>query len=312
MCAGLRSCCQQLLPVTREASKVVLRAMSLAASPAVIKPPNVLVLQPQSAERDSGTFLLLKDGLSACLNPEKYIIYPLGLQDVLRTPWKENCSLLVVPSRLKLAPPQVYHEIASFVHGGGVLLSLEANVNVLLGFRLDQHLKPNDLIKVMHVCETEEGDSANRFHLLSISTIEDVDDVQFAQEIPFDPGVFRENLAYLTLPSDASPMHHSLELMEQSPDSTEAEFPRRIPCVQCVRFSKSGQALLSYVDLLSASHEGNDLSLLLHLKKDIEPRQVFLRSALRRVGLECTSEAIPELSHTYLVCSPEVTYDLGD
>ncbi len=287
--------------MSRESAVTALRAMSLAAFPTVIKPPNVLVLQPQHGA-DSG-YLRLKDSLSACLTPERYVIYPLGLDDALRTPWKENCSLLVVPSRLQLTPPQIYHEIASFVHGGGVLLSLEAAVNAILGFKINEHLEPNQLFDV-----TPVGGVSGRgnFHVLSVSTIAGVNDVQFAQELPQDPGVSRETLANLIcsdLSPPTSPMHQSSTLDVQSPG---AEDPVRIPCVQRVRFSKGGHALLSYVDLLSSVHEGGELSVLLQLKKGVESRQAFLRGVLEGVGLECASEAIPELSHTYLLCSSEV------
>ncbi len=281
------------------------RAMSLGAPPSAIKPPNVLVLQPQATPKDGSSFLSLKDSLTACLNPERYIIYPLGLDDALRTPWKENCSLLVVPSRLTLCPPQIYHEIASFVHSGGILLSLEAAINTILGFKFEGHIEPNNVFNVTPAGEEERRD----FTTLSVSTISSLDEVQFASEIPFDPGVSRENLAYLTPSSPTSsqvPLESSEQFNPRSDEANGAGGSEGLSCVQGVRFSKGGRALLSYIDLLSVTHEGTDLSSLLQLKKDVESQQEFLKGALRGVGLECSVEAMPQLSYTYLVCSAEV------
>ena len=76
-----------------------------AKAPAQVKPPNVLVLQ---SLKDSTTqeFSRIRDALESCLTPERYVVYPLGVDEVQqRSPWQDNCRLLLVLRMLSpLAP----------------------------------------------------------------------------------------------------------------------------------------------------------------------------------------------------------------
>ena len=261
------------------------RAMAQEAgpSPANIKPPNVLVLQPQGTKQGDHHFVHLKEGLASCLNQDRYVIYPLGLDDVLRTPWKENCSLFVVPSKLTITAPLAFKEIMSFVHNGGILLSMEASLNVGLGFKGHACLVLNHLYTAISDCGV-------RFHALGISPT-GMKDAQFAQEIMVDPAVSRNVLAHFEATSQ----------LDMSDLDTS-----NLPCVQKAILKNGGKAIISYIDLLSTTYEDADVSTLVQLKKDVESRHGFLRTALSGVGLECSLDKFPDLSHTYLVCSQKV------
>ena len=100
------------------------------------KPPNVLVL---SSEQHEETFSPVKECLAGCLDGERYAVYPLKTEEVSKTPWKENCCLLVVPPTLRTREAcnrAVLEEVESYIDGGGTLLSMNLETNSAFGFRL--------------------------------------------------------------------------------------------------------------------------------------------------------------------------------
>ena len=131
--------------------------VQVAKEHAQVKPPTVLVLQP---DKDSTTqeFSRIRDALESCLTPERYVVYPLGLEEVRQSsPWRDNCRLLIVPlrpspsaasehaqsipsdggddTRLHMSE-KILQEIASYVGRGGALLSMHPDVNRMLGLNL--------------------------------------------------------------------------------------------------------------------------------------------------------------------------------
>ena len=99
------------------------------------KPPNVLVLQHHSgvAEKNS-LFQSIKEELVSCLGSEKYVVYPLPVEDVSTTPWKDNCRLLVVPATTHVTSPHVFGEVLDFLaKRGSRLLSTNIALNAALG-----------------------------------------------------------------------------------------------------------------------------------------------------------------------------------
>ena len=102
----------------------------------------------------------MREALDACLTPERYVIYPLGFSEIQQSfPWQDNCRLLLVPPTSSIAtehaqssngdtgmqhyqdetmapciPDDILQEIASFVSKGGVLLSMNSELNRMLGF----------------------------------------------------------------------------------------------------------------------------------------------------------------------------------
>lgn len=260
--------------------------MAVAQHSTTVKPPNVLVLQPSGTKQDNSHFGHLREELSSCLNPERYVIYPLGMEEVLKVPWKENCSLLFVPSGIE-ASSRVYKEILSFVMNGGILLSMEGMLNSMLGFRMQIELKENQLCSL--VPAPGSSDERDRLQALAIATSDhSINDV-----LPEEAVVLREILAFLTDIQD---------VWVPSADT-------KIPCVQKCTLKAKGQALLSYVNLVPSPDPCSSLNIatLMQLKSGGEGRGSFLRAVLGGMGLECSSEGVPHLSHTYLICSDKVS-----
>ena len=294
------------------------------SSPVPVKPPNVLVLQPSSTkskkEGDSSSqqFSSLKEELLSCLNKERYVLYPLSVKDVLLTPWKENCSFLVLPCNVTAEAstvegvesswPDVLREVISYVHSGGVLLSMHSVLNTRLGFKPPSFLVWSHLCRVETSAHTASSRESIRFRTLTISAASD------STEKETNPPVSTEDVAFL-LPEDAeislshqlstSDFESGLELTDTSTDSSCIS--RQFPCIRKVKFEGGGQAILSYVDLFPEIHESLDVKTLVQVKEDTRDRTKFLRGLLGDIGLECGLEKVPDLTHTYLLCSEEVS-----
>jgi len=86
---------------------------------AMAKPPNILVLTRQTEVLENDLmFASTKEALTACLDKERYVMYPLGARDLFKVPSKENCSLLVVPTGTEsdACSPAVLREVKSYIH----------------------------------------------------------------------------------------------------------------------------------------------------------------------------------------------------
>ena len=299
------------------------------SSPVPVKPPNVLVLQPSSTkskkEGDSSSqqFSSLKKELLSCLNKERYVLYPLSVKDVLLTPWKENCSFLVIPCNVTAEAstvegvesswPDVLREMISYVHSGGVLLSMHSVLNTRLGFKPPSSLVWSHLCRVETSAHTASSGESIRFRTLTVSAASTFGSDSTEKEM--NPPVSIEDVAF-PLPEDSenSLLSHQLsttdfesgtELTDTSTDSSCIS--RQFPCIRKVKFEGGGQAILSYVDLFPEIHESLDVKTLVQVKEDTRDRTKFLRGLLGDIGLECGLEKVPDLTHTYLLCSEEVS-----
>lgn len=298
-----------------------------------VKPPNVLVLQSSysKTKEKEGPFSFLKESLASCLNQERYVLYNLSVEDVLLTPWKENCTLLVVPSSAMAATsteagkssesnwPKVLREIASYVQSGGVLLSMQSGLNELLGFNPPYPFIQNRLSLVATQLNSTTSRGNIQFHTLTISHVNSGSDLI---EKETHPPLSVEDVAFIVSDSSATSLPSNSQLQSLSVSNPSADpienattdvgnnsdcISQQFPCVQKLKFEGGGQAVLSYVELLPGIHESLDVGALMQVKKDTEDRAKFLQGILSAIGLECSVEQVPSLSHTYLLCSEEVS-----
>ncbi|KAM3934642.1 biotin--protein ligase [Leptodactylus fuscus] len=87
------------------------------------KPPNVLIYGgPTSQDRVQQ----VKDVLLQCFDPCRYVVYPLPEEQVLKTPWTDNCLLLVVVTDEPISP-QVHDLFISYMEIGGKILGLSSS-----------------------------------------------------------------------------------------------------------------------------------------------------------------------------------------
>lgn len=300
-----------------------------------MKPPNVLVLQSSysKTKEKEGPFSFLKESLASCLNQERYVLYNLSVEDVLLTPWKENCTLLVVPSSAMAATsteagkssesnwPKVLREIASYVQSGGALLSMQSGLNELLGFNPPYAFIQNRLSLVATQLNSTTSRGNIQFHTLTISHVNSGSDL-FENET--HPPLSVEDVAFIVSDSSETSPPSNSQLQSVSFSNSCADpienatihvdvgnnsdcISQQFPCVQKLKFEGGGQAILSYVELLPGIHESLDVGALMQVKKDTEDRAKFLQGILSAIGLECSVEQVPSLSHTYLLCSEEVS-----
>ena len=228
------------------------------------------------------------------------------------------------------------HEIVSYVRGGGMLLSMQEELNVQLGFKFQDLSSVSCLPNVRVLSESCITDSnfipsavsapfSEQYNSItfrapsiwngSITTsneIGQVESTELAKGLLESEVVSREDLAVFhdepfaeTVENYTSVTPTDIEHTDSIANSIAREDPTS-PCFQKVIFRSGGVAFLSYVDVLPPIHEESDVSKLVQLKRDTEIRTDFLRSVLSGAGLECSSASAPDLTHTYLVCSEKV------
>lgn len=333
----------------------------VAKERAQVKPPNVLVLQPH---KDSTTqeFSRIRDALESCLTPERYAVYPLGLEEVQQSsPWRDNCRLLIVPPRPSPSAAsehaqstasggdddirihmseKILQEIASYVGRGGALLSMHPDVNRTLGLDLSsemqlkyfQHGICNVAPKLKKSSESADKcelmDKFNALHISAFSSSnlteekQSHDQISGVEQTLENVIVSRDDLAVLT-PVETDAALEWLDTNTNQSNNTESEQISTTPqslqdleegvssesglvCVQRLELEQGGRAILSVVDLFPLVCQDLRVKALVWLKRGVEQRRRFLSSLLLSLGVECSEEKIPELTHTYLVCSAEV------
>ena len=79
-----------------------------------------------------------------------------------------------------------------------------------------------------------------------------------------------------------------------------------VPCVRKVVFKNDGRATQANVDLLPVLPTVIELESLMDLSRGVAQRKQLLSSLLSWFGMECSKEKLPDLSHTYLLCSDKV------
>ena len=170
-------------------------SVQVAKAHSHVKPPNVLVLQ-QRKDSTSEEFSRIREALDSCLTPERYVVYPLGIDEIQQSsPWQDNCRLLLVPpsateraqSGYDTGAPrmtEIFQEIASYVGMGGAILSMNTELNGILG--LDSFNKVQSKYCQHGVCnvapkaaESSKTDKSilEKFNALQVSSLPAADEV---------------------------------------------------------------------------------------------------------------------------------------
>ena len=236
----------------------------------------------------------------------------------------------------------VCDEIVSYVRAGGILLSMQGELNKQLGFEFQAVSSVTEQSRLASVRVLSSSIVAgskfapSETSTPSSSSSEQCDYITFrAPSVWASPAATSDDIGRVdssglgelgTLDSEVesreilavfhheppeetveSPSHSTAAETGGSNDSgSRAEEEQASPCFQKAIFRSGGLALLSYVDVLPPIHEESDISKLVQLKRDTEARIDFLRAVLSGAGLECSSSKVPDVTHTYLVCSEKV------
>ena len=278
---------------------------SISAPTPQAKPPNVLVLASSQAEgRDKDSvFSLIKEGLTAGLDVEMYAVYLLCPEDAVRTPWKDNCCLLVVPSLLQSEAlgAGLLSELESYVQGGGAVLSMHPTTNAALGFRFPERFLQSKLVGVVQITANEMA-WPESYIVVQTCIV--------GKNLVSLPNVFSTLHQKSAVDVLARMKQVNIDAMEraksegQEVDNTSAV----ADCIQHVRFVEcSGQAVLSHVDMLAStgSREAG-ISELVTLKRDAGKVVELLQTVLQRIGMECPKGESSSPTLSYLMCSDQV------
>ena len=312
----------------RRYSRIFVRASTEAAEVgkystapmAMAKPPNILVLarQAEVLENDS-LFASTKEALTACLDKERYVVYPLGARDLFKAPWKENCSLLVVPTGTEpdVCSPAVLREVKSYLQEGGTLLSMHPVVNTAMGCSFPQTLRQHTIVEVKALNGSPEREAVEAGAMCVARTV--LGGQRSRSDLP------RVNLSlprslvtvlatmrgYAPKASDQSG-HEEEQAGSKETEEEEGEGEREgdkamLPCVLLVNYEGSGgQAVLSHIDMLSVASKDVSVSEMILLKKDADKVSNLLSTTLKGVGLSCSDHENSNPTPSYLMCSDKV------
>ena len=275
--------------------------------PPQTKPPNVLVLAADQREKQQADqfFFSVKEGLTACLDEERYVVYPLSPEDAVRAPWKDNCSLLVVTSGLQpeILSAGVLHEIASYVQSGGTLLSMDSVTNAAFGFRVPEHFLRAMLVAVTLSTSVSDGEG-------EVTASDEYIAVQTCTRAESLPDTFpalgkklSTVLAKMKMRGEGTE-----RVNDEGEDVGEVGGTADVDCIQHVRFEdSSGQAVLSHVDFLrpAGSCEAS-VSELVALKRDAKSAVQLLQTVLQGIGMVCSQRESSSPTPSYLICSDQV------
>lgn len=275
--------------------KSVLQAMtSTSAVTLQTKPPNVLVLSGEQWRKNT-VFCTIKERLTACLDGQRYAVYPLNPEDAIKTPWKENCCLLVVPSILE---PETFtddllHQLGAYIEGGGALLSMHSTTNGALNFHA-----PNKFLqsKVVGVTQTiSQPESTVPIKDIVVQTC------ALCKSLPHSfSGIFP------TLQQKSLNVLAKMKPVNIDGDAKEVNDEECVDCICHVRFMESsGQAVLSHIDMLGSSREAS-ISEIVELKRDAQRVSELLQMVLGEIGMMCAKEESIKHTPSYLICSEQV------
>ena len=275
-----------------------------------IKPPNVLIFHP-SKDSTCREFIRAREALETCLTPERYAIYPLGYDEVVQgAPWKENCTLVLVPpgggsqDELSELAPKVVAELMSYLENGGALLSMNESMNRRLGLKSlsDKTADVSITLDERAAVSPDSGvggvTEAVTFHAISLKSC-DSRVIQERVSNPIDKlKLSREFIAFFESPTFSENTNQCNNVPNDSRSAVEV-----------VSVSGGGCAVVCGVDLLPLPEGEIDVPLLVRLKKDVLLRSTVLSHLLGMLSMECSGERLPDLSHTYLVCAgDDVSY----
>ena len=225
------------------------------------KPPNVLVLCNSKSDEDVLAFETVKSELQLCLGIERYVVYPLS---DLGQPWKENCSLLVLPSTFHITEDK-WKEISSYLQSGGKCLSTNAAMN---GIFVRDFRKFTDDDADGGIVQIANNATTTSFYTISLKGNS------------------------FTAPSVANYSTVTTDIVS----NTSA-------CIKMVSSETYNFAVVcSSVHLFHPQGylPNMDLEMVKKIKESTEARHDFIRSILSSLGLHLDTERnIPELSYVY-------------
>ncbi len=284
---------------------------STVGPPTTPKPPNVLVFQ-WSKNSTNVEFIRTREALEKCLSIERYAIYPLGYDDIIgRTPWKDNCQLVVVPpipggegreTDSKLAP-KVICELITYLKDGGFLLSMNASLN--------EHFRQKPIPQKSADVSFILDDGAMLSPDSGVGGVAEVVTFHTIALQSHDNHMIDEKLAdnlsqCISSRVSVASFEPSFEQnTNQCNNVTTVSSPSAADYV-CVK--SGGCAVVSGVDLLPLPEGETNVPLLVKLKKDVMMRFTVLGRLLGMLGLECSEGGMPDLTHTYLVCKEKVNH----
>jgi biotin--protein ligase len=229
------------------------------------KPPNVLIFSPlPSTDGSSTDFNVIKHDVQSCLGLHHYVIYPLTDID---QPWKDNCSLLIIPSSAIITPHD-WNEISSYLTSGGKCLSINQQIND--SFDLSSTANTDDVIKIVP------------------SSSDDIDESH-----------------YYTVPISYHESCQSvLPIIDDTISSSDLANDGSDSCIKMLSSDKFKFVLvLSNVHLFSpqtySSNKGLDC--VAKMKESAPSRYHFITSTLTRMGLTCDDGHVPHLTHLYAI-----------
>lgn len=256
------------------------------------------------------------------MTPERYVIYPLGSDDIItHTPWKDNCKLLVLPpvsgSSQHDSPnelsPRMIEEIGTYVQSGGAIFSLHSQFNAFfdtfLSISNNSDSKTADLC-VVEVCQGEEKyqfscvlpDSGNNYDFEGVYL-----NIPLAELIVSNTDMAFSVKSLKCVKSNYNQSNNSLEnVADIIPSQSESEHSRT-PCVCNVVLKDKGRVVLSSVDMLPVIPTKLELEMLMDISRGVAQRKQLLSCILNWFGMECSKEKLPDLTHTFLLCSEKVS-----
>lgn len=260
------------------------------------KPPNLLVLWPsgrfteEEGSREDYAFQQVREELASCLDAECYAVYPLTRERASRTPWKENCSLLILPPALPSKPSEppaaeIYREVLAYLrHHSGRVLSMDCGFNSQLGFPVPAEGGTIRRDRMFRVTVRPREDSDGESGLLSFDTLgvtftpaqiaeqlnergqreEEGDDLRTClppsslelteeeggQIKTEEEGGEGDDNSAVCSTDDSPLAFVDLSESRQPADSSPSDPATSVPCVRKLSFGKSGSAVLCHVDLL--------------------------------------------------------------
>ncbi|XP_076975213.1 biotin--protein ligase isoform X1 [Tamandua tetradactyla] len=90
------------------------------------KVPNVLLFMGSDSKEALIRFRQVRDVLCDCVDPDSYTIYHLLEESVLRDPWPDNCTLLVLATQQSLSD-ELRQKFMAYLSQGGKVLSLSSS-----------------------------------------------------------------------------------------------------------------------------------------------------------------------------------------
>ena len=281
------------------------------------KPPNVLVLcggqKSKGSQQNESIFSAVRETLVSSLDTERYVVYPLALEDASRVPWRDNCRLLVVSCGLQLRDYDVLRELESYVKNGGTLLSTHPHTNAAFGFRL----VPEKLSGLVEITGATPEIQPNEWIVArtsapcpSVETLPDA--LPILSQLMSSRALARMREVRLNV-ADGTEEKGEDEIEKGGGGGEEGkedlETSSLVDCIQHVVFEGMGQVVLSHVDILSSGvpeETTASVSELVALKRDAQRVSSLFQSVLKEIGMECSKgeRVAPTLS--YLVCSDQV------